>query len=70
MYAIRSYYEMSKNQELAEENQLDLLEQNKATVITESYKKAYSVHIDRITSYNVCYTKLLRDIELKYKVVC
>ena len=53
MYAIRSYYvefekELEFDQELKEE--------------VELHKNLQAAVLDRITSYNVCYTKLLRAI--------
>ena len=47
MYAIRSYYALS-----------DEATSEARDIITRAFGPEYS--LDRITSYNVCYTKLLR----------
>ena len=68
MYAIRSYYENIKlekqvrlrTRELKAQNML--LEENREEITQQKYElEKHKNHLqDRITSYNVCYTKLLR----------
>ena len=50
MYAIRSYYALSED----EISYLDWVANEMGRPLTDS-------EVYRITSYNVCYTKLLRD---------
>ena len=63
MYAIRSYYEMitEKTQELS--NTIDLFRDTLSSTASDDRQtlgELLSVIELRITSYNVCYTKLLR----------
>ena len=68
MYAIRSYYDAdAANAKTKIENGFDLTDYDKRTMsFAKEYSKqllAIDINIDidaRITSYNVCYTKLLR----------
>ena len=66
MYAIRSYYDISKFnfteglstiKRTNQEKQLELVYQYISEVQDEKDL------LDRITSYNVCYTKLLRQLK-------
>ena len=66
MYAIRSYYEEKlsrimdvKKRYFSEYNPLYIPDVKKEVGVAES-KQFLKMITDRITSYNVCYTKLLR----------
>ena len=70
MYAIRSYYEIAATAEdprakifflnVNDQEDIALLEATFPEGILKQYDSAVD-NKDRITSYNVCYTKLLRD---------
>ena len=66
MYAIRSYYD-----EYLEEQYIEILSKTLRKELGGTAKLEYSVvmenNVYRITSYNVCYTKLLRFIH-KFKI--
>ena len=66
MYAIRSYYDMIPKVD-DDDAMLDLLSIGVKSVYASVFYKAskdYMTATARITSYNVCYTKLLRFIFL------
>ena len=59
MYAIRSYYDYNRANSYYQKGKLSL--QANPQLTTEQW--------NRITSYNVCYTKLLRDMENTFAAV-
>ena len=76
MYAIRSYYAPKniKNQsiQIQQKKESDLLAENindkSIVVLLDEIGKEYtSEQFSRITSYNVCYTKLLRPSKENFK---
>ena len=62
MYAIRSYYDIGSitiDEDLMET--ADLLENEKVQIVNNNNGARLETYVIRITSYNVCYTKLLRN---------